>query len=417
MRRSVGCRRRRCTARGTRHPRRRSPLIAIVSPWPRWWCDPRGVRRRHPGRAGAAARVVLLIVAAGLARFSISLDLRSLKEQETPGLPVPSATHGALIMNLKSGGREGRAVPPGGRMSRARDRAHRLGSRRRSDPTRTRRDRSRGRRDRHGGRRRSQALVASVAAERGVPMVVVPAGTRNHLALDLGLDRDDVVGGLDAFREAVERPMDLAEVNGRVFVNNVSLGVYAAIVRSPEYRDAKLDTTLSTLPTVLGPDTRPFDLRFTGPDGELRDGAHLIQVSNNPYATRKIGSRPQMDSGTLGVMTLVIKDDRRVRTSCRRSQADIRSGSPGSCRGHHPRSRWIREDRSTWDWTVRPCPWTAVDVHDQGARAARSDPSQRDRVLARRSFDELARGRARRVAGRDRPTGGDRCVTRARSHG
>ena len=59
---------------------------------------------------------------------------------------------------------------------------------------------------------------------------------------------------LDAFREAVERPMDLAEVNGRVFVNNVSLGVYAAIVRSPEYRDAKLDTTLSTLPTVLGPE-------------------------------------------------------------------------------------------------------------------------------------------------------------------
>src|SRR3990172_4813617 len=83
----------------------------------------------------------------------------------------------------------------------------------------------------------SQALVASVAAELGLPMVVVPAGTRNHLALDLGLDRDDVVGALDAFGEAREQPMDLADVNGHVFVNNVSLGLYAAIVRSPEYRD------------------------------------------------------------------------------------------------------------------------------------------------------------------------------------
>ena len=78
----------------------------------------------------------------------------------------------------------------------------------------------------------SQAMVGTVAAEVGLPMVVVPAGTRNHLALDLGLDRDDVVGALDAYGEAVERTMDLADVNGHVFVNNVSLGLYAAIVRS-----------------------------------------------------------------------------------------------------------------------------------------------------------------------------------------
>ena len=79
----------------------------------------------------------------------------------------------------------------------------------------------------------SQALVATVAAERQVPMVVVPAGTRNHLARDLGLDRDDVVGALTAYADGVERRMDLGMVGDRVFVNNVSLGLYASIVSSP----------------------------------------------------------------------------------------------------------------------------------------------------------------------------------------
>jgi diacylglycerol kinase family enzyme len=154
----------------------------------------------------------------------------------------------------------------------------------------------------------SQAMVGTVAAEFGLPMVVVPAGTRNHLALDLGLDRDDVVGALDAYGEAVERTMDLADVNGHVFVNNVSLGLYAAIVRSPAYRDAKADTTLATLPQVLGPDTEPFDLRFTGPDGTEHRGAHVIQISNNPYGTASGGrsSRPHLDTHQLGVITLVL---------------------------------------------------------------------------------------------------------------
>ena len=88
----------------------------------------------------------------------------------------------------------------------------------------------------------SMSLVAGVAARHGVPMVVVPAGTRNHLAMDLGLDRGDVVGALDAFGAAVERAVDLGDVNGRPFVNNVSLGLYAQIVRSPEYREAKVET-------------------------------------------------------------------------------------------------------------------------------------------------------------------------------
>ena len=97
----------------------------------------------------------------------------------------------------------------------------------------------------------SQAVVAAIAAREGIPYACIPAGTRNHFALDLGVDRDDVVGALDAFIDGGERVVDLAEVNGRVFVNNVSLGLYGDAVQRPGYRDAKLRTMLDTLYEVL----------------------------------------------------------------------------------------------------------------------------------------------------------------------
>ena len=156
----------------------------------------------------------------------------------------------------------------------------------------------------------SQAIVAQVAMENDVPYVCVPAGTRNHLALDLGLDRDDVVGALDAFSSDVERRIDLAFVNDRIFVNNVSLGIYAEIVQSDAYRDAKLETMQSMLPDLLGPRATPFDLRFKGPDDELQESAQLVLVSNNPYVLDRIGamgSRPRMDTGRLGIIAMEIK--------------------------------------------------------------------------------------------------------------
>lgn len=78
----------------------------------------------------------------------------------------------------------------------------------------------------------SQTLVATVAVRHDVAHVVVPGGTRNHFALDLGLDRDDVVGALEAYTDGVEERIDLATVDGRTFVNNASLGLYAKIVQS-----------------------------------------------------------------------------------------------------------------------------------------------------------------------------------------
>jgi diacylglycerol kinase family enzyme len=144
-----------------------------------------------------------------------------------------------------------------------------------------------------------------------LPYVVIPAGTRNHFALDLGVNRDDVVGALDAFADGVERRVDLATVNGRVFVNNATLGLYAKIVQSPEYRDAKRQTAAATLPDLLGPDAPGLDLRFTGPDGSLHKTADVILVSNNPYELQRfsgIGTRERLDLGVLGVAGATIDD-------------------------------------------------------------------------------------------------------------
>ncbi|HEX2318577.1 MAG TPA: diacylglycerol kinase family protein [Streptosporangiaceae bacterium] len=157
----------------------------------------------------------------------------------------------------------------------------------------------------------SQAAVASVAARLQVPFVCVPAGTRNHFALDLGLDRSDVVGALDAYADQIERQVDLAEVNGHTFVNNCSLGLYAKVVQSPEYRDAKIRTAAEMLPDLIGPDAASLDLSFAVPDGEALTTAHLILVSNNPYQLAHPGgrgTRERLDLGKLGVVAVQVSD-------------------------------------------------------------------------------------------------------------
>jgi diacylglycerol kinase family enzyme len=150
----------------------------------------------------------------------------------------------------------------------------------------------------------SQALVAAVAADTGVPFACIPAGTRNHFALDLGVDRSDVVGALDALVDGGERVVDLAEVNGRVFVNNVSLGVYADAVQRDGYRAAKVLTLLDTAQTSLGALGGPQALRWTTPGGRERRGAAVILVGNNQYriaGAAGAGTRPAVDEGLLGV--------------------------------------------------------------------------------------------------------------------
>src|SRR5215218_934090 len=150
----------------------------------------------------------------------------------------------------------------------------------------------------------SQALIASVAMKHDVPHVCVPAGTRNHFALDLGLNRDDVVGALDAFTDGVERRIDLASLNERIFVNNASLGVYAGIVQSDAYRNAKLGTWKRMLPEMLGRGAVVRELHFDAPHPKDWGNAALVVVSNNPYQMRRFrgtGTRPRLDTGRLGI--------------------------------------------------------------------------------------------------------------------
>ncbi len=153
----------------------------------------------------------------------------------------------------------------------------------------------------------SLAVVAAVATVHDLPFVCVPAGTRNHFALDLGVDRHDLVGSLDAFGEAFEGRIDVAEVSGRLFLNNVSLGIYGDAVQQPAYRDAKARTLLETATEVLGPSASVADLQLVDDVGrEHRDPA-VVLVSNNPYALDRpflAGRRPALDSGRLGVVVL-----------------------------------------------------------------------------------------------------------------
>lgn len=150
----------------------------------------------------------------------------------------------------------------------------------------------------------TQALVAEVAARHDLPFLVIPAGTRNHFALDLGLDRDDPAAALGALDEGVELRIDLGYAADRVFVNNASFGTYAFVVTDPAYRDAKARTTLRTLPGLLTGEDAPR-LRARA-DRRLIDQLQALLVSNNPYGravdAANPGRRGRLDSGLLGVV-------------------------------------------------------------------------------------------------------------------
>ena len=160
----------------------------------------------------------------------------------------------------------------------------------------------------------SQALVASVAA----PPRRAPRGRPRGDDEPLPRSTSGSIGAtswaaLDAFHDGVERRVDLAAVNGRVFVNNTSVGLYARIVQSPGYREDKRGTAAEMLPQLLGPGAAPMDLRFTGPDGTAHPTAQLVMVANNPYDFESLagrGTRERVDGGVLGIVAVRVANAR-----------------------------------------------------------------------------------------------------------
>jgi diacylglycerol kinase family enzyme len=153
----------------------------------------------------------------------------------------------------------------------------------------------------------TQALVAGIAAEHDIPFLVIAAGTRNHFALDLGLDRADPAACLNALSDGVELRVDLGVIGGQTFVNNVSFGAYAEVVQTPAYREDKLRTTLDTLPELL---QGHRGTRFAAvADGAAIDGPQALLVASNPYETGDIaglGRRARLDRGVLGVVAVLV---------------------------------------------------------------------------------------------------------------
>ena len=149
------------------------------------------------------------------------------------------------------------------------------------------------------------ADLLGVAAEHGIPFVVITAGTRNHFALDLGLDREDPAASLDALTDGVELRVDLGEIGGQTFVNNASFGAYAEVVQTPEYRGDKMRTTLELLPDLLqGHEGARLEARA---DGTRIEAPQALLVANNPYGMGDVaglGRRARLDGGILGVISV-----------------------------------------------------------------------------------------------------------------
>jgi diacylglycerol kinase family enzyme len=159
----------------------------------------------------------------------------------------------------------------------------------------------------------TQGLVAGIAAEHGIPFMVITAGTRNHFALDLGLDRDDPAACLDALTDGVDLLVDLGEVGGRTFVNNASFGAYAEVVDTPAYRGDKLATTLDLLPDLLQ-GHRGARLTAHADDADI-DAPQALLVANNPYGTGDLAGlsrRARLDGGLLSVVAITVDSARQA---------------------------------------------------------------------------------------------------------
>jgi len=143
----------------------------------------------------------------------------------------------------------------------------------------------------------SLAPVAQVALERELPFVCVPFGTRNHFARDVGLDRDDPFAALEAFG-GEELQIDVGRAGERLFLNNVSVGAYASLVRRREARRRRRES-LARLRALMRTIRHPYRLRLRVNGEPL--AARVVVVANNAYELRlfDLGARRKLTEGRL----------------------------------------------------------------------------------------------------------------------
>jgi diacylglycerol kinase family enzyme len=254
----------------------------------------------------AAVSVALLLLATGAARRALTPQAR---DTSMPSREVPAPKRAFLIMNPRSGG--GKVAKFG-----LKEKAEALGAEvallegpGMVDVADLARRAVANGADLLGvaGGDGTQALVAGIAAEHDLPFLVISAGTRNHFAMDLGLDRDDPATCLDGLTDGVEQRIDLGIIGERTFVNNASFGAYAEIVESPAYRDDKAGTTLQMLPDILGGHRGAKLSVHAG--GTTVTGPQALLVSNDPYEMTDIaglGRRARLDAGTLGAVAVTV---------------------------------------------------------------------------------------------------------------
>jgi diacylglycerol kinase family enzyme len=250
----------------------------------------------------AIASACAWLLAGIAARLALAGDLADWRMPERPARP---ATRPFLIMNPRSGGGKVGKFGLQGRAEALGARVFLLSGDEPADVGRVASDAVAAGADLLGvaGGDGTQALVAEVAARHDIPFLVITAGTRNHFALDLGLDRENPAACLDALSDGVDLRVDLGQIGGRTFVNNASFGAYADVVQTDAYREDKVGTTLNLLPDLLA--GRRGTRLSACADGTEISEPHALLIANNPYGTGDVAGlsrRARLDRGVLGVV-------------------------------------------------------------------------------------------------------------------
>jgi diacylglycerol kinase family enzyme len=157
-----------------------------------------------------------------------------------------------------------------------------------------------------GGGDGTQNAVAAQLAGTGIPYGVLPMGTLNHFAKDLGIPLDLDVA-VRTIATGVQKQVDVGEVNGQVFLNNSSLGLYPDIVRDREKQQNRLKRgkwPAAVWATVTALRRYPFlSVRMQADDTRLARRTPFVFIGNNEYSMQglNVGARSRLDAGTLSL--------------------------------------------------------------------------------------------------------------------